>query len=71
MVEFRWQRALVAAEDFPDDKEVFFLASHQQDAQEGAPELCRGGQGESFATLITSESFGRGVGFDGRQASLG
>src|SRR5258708_3953529 len=71
MIEFCWQRALVPAKDFPDQEEVFFLASHQQDAQEVGPELCRGGQGESFATLITSESFGRGVGFDARQASLG
>ena len=71
MVEFRRQRALVPAKDFPDHKEIFLLASHQQDAQEVGPELCGGGQGESFATVTTSESFGRSVGFDGRQASLG
>src|SRR5258708_34098337 len=71
MVEFRWQRALVPAKDFPDQKEIFLFASHQQAAQEVRPELCGGGQGESFATVTTSGSFGRGVGFDGRQASLG
>ena len=71
MVEFRWQRALVPAKDFPDHKEIFLLASHQQDAQEVGPELCGGGQGESFATVTTSENFGRSVGFDDRQTSLG
>ncbi len=40
MIEFRRQGSPVPVEDFPDQKEVFFLPSHQQDPQ--WPGLCRG-----------------------------
>jgi len=42
MVEFRRQRAPVAVQDFPDEKEILLLASHQQDTQKREPGLCRG-----------------------------
>ena len=42
MIEHRRECASVPVEYFLNEKEVFLLASHQQDVQQGGPGLCRG-----------------------------
>jgi hypothetical protein len=42
MVEFRGHRCPVSVKNFPDEKKILFLASHQQDTQNRGRELGAG-----------------------------
>jgi hypothetical protein len=61
MVELCRQGTPVPVKYFLDQKEIFLLASYQQDVQQGGPGLCRGCQKIPLLTLFTSESFSRTV----------
>jgi len=42
MIEYRRESAPVPVEYFLDEKEIFLLASHQQNVQQRGRGLCRG-----------------------------
>jgi hypothetical protein len=70
MIELRQQGTPVPVKYFLDKKEIFLLASYQQDVQQGGPGLCRGCQRIPLLTLSTSESFSRAVSFEGDLATI-